>query len=129
MIDVAGWLRSLDLGEYTQRLPAITLMPRSLTLTAGDLRRLGVVSVGHRKRLLTAIAELRRNAAPSSDMAGAGAGLAALSEGERRQVSVLFADLSGHTRLTEEVDAEELHELMLGFFRAVDHKSRLTGAR
>ena len=34
-------------------------------------------------------------------MAGAGAGPAALSEGERRQVSVLFADLSGHTRLTE----------------------------
>ena len=57
-------------------------------------------------------------------MAGAGAGPAALSEGERRQVSVLFADLSGHTRLTEELDAEELHELMLGFFRAVDRSSR-----
>ena len=65
MIDVAGWLRSLDLGEYTQAFASNHIDAAVLpTLTAGDLRRLGVVSVGHRKRLLTAIAELRRDARP-----------------------------------------------------------------
>ena len=45
---------------------------------------------------------------------------AELSEGERRQVTVLFADLSGYTRLSREIDAEELHALAGRFFDAVD---------
>jgi class 3 adenylate cyclase/tetratricopeptide (TPR) repeat protein len=45
---------------------------------------------------------------------------AELSEGERRQVTVLFADLSGYTRLSREIDAEELHVLAGRFFDAVD---------
>jgi class 3 adenylate cyclase/tetratricopeptide (TPR) repeat protein len=45
---------------------------------------------------------------------------AELSEGERRQVTVLFADLSGYTRLSHELDAEELHTLAGRFFDAVD---------
>ena len=45
---------------------------------------------------------------------------AELCEGERRQVTVLFADLSGYTRLSREIDAEELHALAGRFFDAVD---------
>jgi class 3 adenylate cyclase len=119
--DIAGWLRSLGLEEYAEAFARHHIDAAVLpTLTAGDLRRLGVASVGHCKKLLGAIAELRRDATVTRPIGGAGP--AAPSEGERRQVTVLFADLSGHTRLTSELDAEELHELMLCFFRAVDRE-------
>ena len=58
---------------------------------------------------------LGRDAAPASPPPAA-----ELSEGERRQVTVLFADLSGYTRLSREIDAEELHALAGRFFDAVD---------
>ena len=40
--------------------------------------------------------------------------------GERRQVAVLFADLAGYTALAQELDAEELHGLLDGFFAVAD---------
>jgi class 3 adenylate cyclase/tetratricopeptide (TPR) repeat protein len=40
--------------------------------------------------------------------------------GERRQVTVLFADLSGYTRLASQLDAEEMHGLLERFFTRVD---------
>ncbi len=40
--------------------------------------------------------------------------------GERRQVTVLFADLSGYTRLSSELDVEELHGIVNRFFDTVD---------
>jgi class 3 adenylate cyclase len=41
-------------------------------------------------------------------------------EGERRQVTVLFADLSGYTELSRQLDAEEVHDLLERFFDRVD---------
>ena len=41
--------------------------------------------------------------------------------GERRQVTILFADLSGYTSLAAERDPEETHRLLRCFFEAVDH--------
>jgi class 3 adenylate cyclase/tetratricopeptide (TPR) repeat protein len=40
--------------------------------------------------------------------------------GERRQVTILFADLVGYTRLSAELDPEETHALLGRFFEAVD---------
>jgi class 3 adenylate cyclase/predicted ATPase len=40
--------------------------------------------------------------------------------GERRQVSVLFADITGYTRLSSEIDPEELHALLGRYFDVVD---------
>jgi class 3 adenylate cyclase len=39
---------------------------------------------------------------------------------ERRQVTVLFADLAGYTRLSSRLDAEKVHELLERFFARVD---------
>ena len=39
---------------------------------------------------------------------------------ERRQVTVLFADLAGYTALADELDAEEVHALLAAFFDRVD---------
>jgi class 3 adenylate cyclase/tetratricopeptide (TPR) repeat protein len=42
------------------------------------------------------------------------------ADGERRQVTVLFCDLVGYTRLSRELDAEEVHGLLERFFARVD---------
>ena len=63
-MDVGAWLRGLGLGQYEQafRDNDVDAEPAA-ELTADDLRELGVASVGHRKRLLAAIAALRAEAA------------------------------------------------------------------
>ena len=45
---------------------------------------------------------------------------AAPPAGERRQVAILFADLSGYTRLSRTQDPEETHALLTRFFELVD---------
>jgi class 3 adenylate cyclase len=50
----------------------------------------------------------------------AAAGAAQPSDGERRQVTVLFADLSGFTRLSSGLGPEDTHALLNRFFAAVD---------
>jgi SAM domain (Sterile alpha motif) len=59
-VDVGEWLKSLGLEQYEAafRENAVDskLLPR---LTADDLKELGVTSLGHRRRLLNAIAALR----------------------------------------------------------------------
>ena len=47
-------------------------------------------------------------------------GEANLPKGERRQVTVLFADLSNFTGLSESLDMEETHALLNRYFSAVD---------
>jgi hypothetical protein len=68
-MDLAVWLRSLGLEQYEAvfRDNAITekLLP---SLTAEDLKDLGVSIVGHRRALLNAIADLRSNTEPAPDI-------------------------------------------------------------
>jgi class 3 adenylate cyclase/tetratricopeptide (TPR) repeat protein len=44
----------------------------------------------------------------------------ATPEGDRRPVTVLFCDLVGYTRLSSELDPEEVHNLLERYFTAVD---------
>ena len=59
-MDVVDWLRALDLGQYEEafreNLVSMDLLP---SLTADDLKELGVNTVGDRRRLLNAITALR----------------------------------------------------------------------
>ena len=97
-MDIDSWLRSLGLEQYEAafRENAITekLLP---SLTAEDLKDLGVSIVGHRRALLNAIADLGSNTkaelAPSAATATAAAP-ARDKTAERRQVTVMFSDLS-----------------------------------
>src|SRR6476659_1482096 len=96
-MDLGGWLRNLGLGQYEAafREHAIddTVLP---SLTAEDLKDLGVSIVGHRRKLLDAIAVLRADArakAPPPDALRATE--TAKDTAERRQVTVMFADLVG----------------------------------
>jgi class 3 adenylate cyclase len=110
-VDIEAWLRALGLGQYAKVFADNDIDAETLeALTAEDLKDLGVASLGHRKRLSAAIAELAREPVEPRPAA----------EGERRQVTVLFCDLAGYTRLGRELDAEEVHALLGRFFELVD---------
>ena len=123
-MEVALWLHSLGLQQYedTFRRNAIgvDVVP---DLTDEHLREMGL-PLGHRLKLLKAIAALRAGSASLSGPAVPTSESAPLAEGERRQVTVLFADLAGYTVLSNELDPEEAHALLEGFFALAD---RLVG--
>src|SRR6202035_380253 len=105
-MDVVVWLRSLGLGKYEAvfRENEIdeTVLPG---LTAEDLKELGVAALGHRRKLLDAIAALRNDAsgkATSVDTATTSSAPSVHPEdrAERRQVTVMFSDLVGSTALS-----------------------------
>ena len=115
-MDLSAWLHGLGLGQYEQAFRDNAVEPDVLLqLTAEDLRELGVVPVGHRRKLLDAIAALRVSASPASDNPREATSLVD-PIGERRQVTVLFADLAGYTAWGQELDAEEIHALLEEFF-------------
>ena len=98
-MDIAAWLRGLGLAQYEQafRDNAIdaAILPE---LTADDLKDLGVTLVGHRRRLLAAIASLRTESRSVPEPAVSE--VANTSTAERRQLTVMFCDLVGSTELS-----------------------------
>src|SRR3984893_9461640 len=114
-MDVGAWLEALGLGQYARPFAENDVDFLVLTqLTDADLRELGVTSLGHRKRLLAAIAA--RGATAGAVLAPAGSP----PSGERRQVTILFADLSGFTALSQTLDPEELREVVARYTAVVD---------
>jgi class 3 adenylate cyclase/tetratricopeptide (TPR) repeat protein len=126
-IDIAHWLRGLGLEQYAAAFLTNDIDPEILPkLTADDLAGLGVTSIGHRRKLLEAIAMLRDGSGisgapvPSIEPVrqGGDAGIAA-SSAERRQLTVLFCDLVGSTALASRLDPEDLRELLGAYHAAV----------
>ena len=113
--DTAAWLERLGLSQYAGAFADNHIDGDMLSrLGADDLKELGVASVGHRKRLLAAIAELGGRAPAPTTPAASDA------DGERRQVTILFADLCGFTALSQTMDAEDLHALVSRYAALVD---------
>ena len=109
-MDVAQWLRSLGLAQYEQAfrdnaVDADTL-PR---LTSDDLKELGVHAVGHRRKLLDAIARLDGSPAHPANTG---------AEAERRQLTVMFCDLVGSTALANALDPEEYRPILSAYHEA-----------
>jgi len=73
-------------------------------LTSEDLREIGVAAVGHRRKLLDAIAALRAEPPKIADVV-------VQAEAERRQLTVMFCDLVGSTALSARLDPEDLREV------------------
>lgn len=122
--DLREWLSALGLSDYTQAFMDnkidLAILPE---LTGEDLREIGVTAVGDRRRLLRAISELE---APET--------VSAFEpeielEPAKRQVTVLFADLTGFTKLSSEHDAEDMHALLNSFFDKVDRAVEKFGGR
>ncbi|HUC66991.1 MAG TPA: hypothetical protein VMA53_16240, partial [Stellaceae bacterium] len=127
-MDLGGWLRSLGLDQYEAAFREneidATVLPR---LTAEDLKDLGVGIVGHRRKLLDAIAALRADAEATAPAAAAPSGASAPSHAERRQVTVMFSDLVGSTALSARMDPEDLREVIGAYQRCVTETVRPFG--
>src|SRR5271165_36154 len=110
-MDVVEWLRKLGLEQYEpafrENKIGADLLP---SLTAEDLKDLGVILVGDRRRLSAAIAALR--SVPAVEAAAPDARSAAAPEAERRQVTVMFCDLVGSTALSTRLDPEDVREIV-----------------
>lgn len=119
-MDIGARLRDQGLGQYEGTFRQNDIDPEVLRhLTAEDLIGVGVASVGHRRKLLAAIAALREVAEQPSGAAGFGATPVINPEAERRQLTVMFVDLVRSTRLSSRLDPEEMGELLRGYQRAV----------
>jgi class 3 adenylate cyclase/predicted ATPase len=130
IMDVGAWLRSLGLERYEAAFRENeiddTVLP---SLTAEDLKDLGVGVVGHRRKLLNAIAALRDDArakalppdaVPVTDRI-------AKDTAERRHVTVMFADLVGSTALSTGMDPEDLREVISAYQKCVAETVRQFG--
>jgi hypothetical protein len=132
-MDVAVWLRSLSLGRYEAAFRENeideTVLP---SLTHETLKELGVTAVGHRLKLLDAIAALRKDTSaqgPSGDLKTAPAAPSVPPEdrAERRQVTVMFSDLVGSTALSARMDPEDLREVISAYQKCVAETVRRFG--
>src|SRR6266446_6845496 len=93
-------------------------------LTNDDLKDIGVVSLGHRKKLLEAIAELA-GVFPVSPQPAIEP--KAHDAAERRQVTVMFSDLVGSTALSARMDPEDLREVISAYQKCVAETVRRFG--
>ena len=119
-MDVAAWLRGLGLEQYAPAFRDNDVDGEVLPeLTADDLIGLGVNSIGHRRKLLAAIAALGA-APPATPLPNpppqAGEGRVG-AEAERRQLTVMFCDLVGSTALSARLDPEDLREVIGAYHR------------
>jgi class 3 adenylate cyclase len=105
------------LGQYGQLFQDnavdLEVLPH---LTSDDLREMGVVAIGHRRKLLQAIEALRgvSGGGPEPGMAARVVSTALPQEpvAERRQLTVMFCDLVGSTALAARLDPEDLREVI-----------------
>src|SRR5829696_6003053 len=112
-LSIEEWLTSLGLTQYKAAFTDNGVDGDILPfLTADDLKEIGVIAVGHRRKILEAIAALGADSDPTG-------GNAALSppgrqpdgsgediQAERRQLTVVFVDLVGSTELSQSLDPE-----------------------
>ena len=128
-MDIVVWLRSLGLGKYEAAFRENeideTVLP---SLTHETLKELGVTAVGHRLKLLDAIAALRSDAGgktppvaaapPRPSAAEPTSAPVAEAVGERRHVTVMFCDLVGSTSISAGLDAEDWRDLVGAYLDA-----------
>ena len=122
MNDIEQWLANLGLSQYADTFAENGIDVDVLSeLTEEDLKELGVL-LGHRRKILKHAADLLEKPpeSPSVSSASSGSlqltgqapGLAKLTEGERKQVTVLFADIAGSTELIRDLDPEVASQMM-----------------
>ena len=118
MQQIADWLKTLGMSEYTQRFAEndidIAVLPH---LTDQHLKDLGV-SLGHRLKILHAVAQLA-GAAPATPQPAPVTEPKSQDTAERRQVTVMFSDLVGSTALSASMDPEDLREVISAYQKCV----------
>jgi class 3 adenylate cyclase/tetratricopeptide (TPR) repeat protein len=130
MQQIADWLKTLGMSEYAERFAEnaidFSVLP---DLTDQDLEKLGVL-LGHRRKMLRAIADLKvvEKSAPAVAIAAvAPAAPRPTDTAERRQVTVMFSDLVGSTALSARMDPEDLREVISAYQKCVAETVRRFG--
>jgi class 3 adenylate cyclase/predicted ATPase len=123
-MDVGVWLRGLDLAQYEAAFRENEIDDAVLSkLTVKDLKDIGVAAVGHRRKIMSAIEKLnppfaaRGEAKTKSSTQIAVAAVAPPDAAERRQLTVMFADLVGSTALSARLDPEDMREVIGSYHR------------
>ena len=129
MSDVGRWLDGLGLGRYAAAFAKDDIDWDVLAeLDEADLEKLGL-SLGHRKKLLKAIADLASEGERPAHLSPAAAihppklytpkhladrilSTRGVLEGERKQITVLFADIKGSLELIQGDDPERVQALL-----------------
>ncbi len=119
-MSIETWLTKIGLERYAEAFAENGVeQGLLLELTNEDLKDIGVERLVDRKTILKSIARLAEGEPAAESPA------APILAGERRQVTILFADIAGFTELSSALDAEELHALVSRFFavtdRAIEH--------
>jgi class 3 adenylate cyclase/predicted ATPase len=115
MQQIVDWLEKLGLAEYAQRF-ADNAIDLSVIrdLTEQDLKDLGVL-LGHRRKMLRAIASLD-TLAPASVQTATEPALR--DEAERRHLTVMICDLVGSTALSARLDPEDMRAVIDAYHAA-----------
>src|SRR5215469_10890583 len=117
MKGIAEWLESIGLAEYTRRFAENAIDVSTLRdLTDQDLKELGVL-LGHRRKMLRAIAELGE---ATSTTPPTGPKPQPPDEAERRYLTVVFCDLVGSTALSTRLDPEDMWRVVASYQAAID---------
>ena len=116
-MDVGDWLRSLGLGQhealFRENEIDVEVLPE---LTEADLEKIGV-PLGHRKRLLKAIANLGAAEAPAKPTIPPPTA-SSRDVAEHRPITVMFCDLVGSTSLAAKLDPEDWRNLVGSYLDA-----------
>ena len=118
-MDVASFLHDLGLEQYEQAFRDNAIDGEVLPdLTDADLAALGVL-LGHRRKLLRAIAALSAAGEPLAPFAEAtplpSSATPRAPEAERRQLTVMFCDLVGSTELAARLDPEDMGRVIRAY--------------
>jgi len=115
MKGIAEWLASIGLSEYAQRFADNGIdLSVIRDLTEQDLKDLGVL-LGHRRKILRAIAE-RDGVAPAPIETATEP--VARDEAERRHLTVMICDLVGSTALSARLDPEDMNAVIDAYHAA-----------
>ena len=118
--DIVGWLEGRGLGHLAQAFAeagiGLDVLPR---LSEADLKELGL-NLGDRRRLQAAVEAVGELGGGAASGVRDNAAVKPPPTAERRQVTVLFADISSYTKLSTELDAEELHAVLGEFVDRAD---------
>lgn len=137
--DITNWLSSLELDQYVTSFEDNDITIEDLPdLTDGDLKELGVASMGHRKKILRAVAQREANDSadhsedyPTPVDTKSKTSLTKSTTGgsaERRQLTVMFADLVGSTEMAGRMDPEDMREAITSYQECVArHVSQIEG--
>jgi class 3 adenylate cyclase len=118
MQQIADWLKTLGMSEYTDRFVENHIDESIIReLTDQDLKDLGVVSLGHRRKMLRAIRDLGNVSAAVT--APSAPEPARREDAERRQLTVMFTDLVGSTALSTKLDPEDMRSVIGAYQKCV----------